>query len=201
MSQNYRYTGVKISQYPFAEVNTTNHKNKFNHDHYFMSYAATDYGISEINKNYKVPIDAIRKDMIGFIGLSNAKAGWRDYINFWEGDWYNFEGSDWDNYNDSKHSEMEKIRSYIYEWNDLKEHHNNDYIFNKHGLQTEWDRKHDVHRVYLLNTAPLPLEAEDTHFSSHVEKNLGADPNPNSVKFVSKTYVDDRHNGFRKIDV
>lgn len=185
MSQNYRYTGVKISQYPYGEVNATNHKNKLNHQHHFMSYAPTNYGISEINKNFQVPIEVLRKDFIGYIGLNNAKASWRDYITFWEGDWVN----------------TAITRSYIYEWDDLAQQHQYDYIFNKHGLNTKWDAENNVHRVYMLNTAPLPLEAEDTHFSSLEERNLGKDVNPHNVKFVSKNYVDDRHNGIRNIDV
>lgn len=53
----------------------------------------------------------------------------------------------------------------------------------------------------MLNTAPWPLEATDSHFTSNAAKNHGLDLNPNNVKFVSKNYVDDRHNGIRKIDV
>lgn len=185
MSKNFNYTGIKISQYPYAEVNTSNHKNKLEHRHYFMSYAATNYGISDINKNFQVPVDVLRDDMMGYIGIQNSKPGWRDYINIWEGDWYN----------------SDDVRSYVYQWDANTELHKPDYIYNKHGLDTSWDKKNSINRIYMLKTAPWPLEATDSHFSSLAEKNYGYDPNPHSVKFVSKDYIDDRHNGFRKIDV
>lgn len=185
MSQNYRYTGIKISQYPFAEVNSTNQKNRFNHNHHFITYAPTNYGISEINKNFQMSIEALRDDMIGHIGVTNAKTGWRDYLTIWEGDWYN----------------TDKVRSYVYNWNDNTEFQNIDYIYNKHGLNEEWDKKRDIHRIFLLNTAPWPLEATDSRYSSRNEKTFGEDSNPHNVKFVSKNYVDDRHNGFRKVDM
>lgn len=126
----------------------------------------------------------IRDDLHGFIGISNAKGEWRDYITFWEGDWYN----------------ENKIRSYVTPWND-DELANPDYVFNKYGLDEEYDKKNNINRVFLLNTAPWPLESTDEHFSRTSEKNYGADANPKNVKFVSKNYVDDRHCGVRKIDV
>ena len=184
MAQNYKSTGTKISQYPFAEINTTNYKNKFQHNHYFISYANTNYGIAGIRKNFQLSLEALREDMIGYIGINNAKAGWRDYIVFWEGDWYN----------------DDRLRSYVTPFY-LNESHYIDYVPYKYGLDKQYDSERSIHRVYLLNTAPLPLEATDKHFTSKIERNYGEDLNPHGVKLVSKQYVDDRHAGFRNIDV
>ena len=122
--------------------------------------------------------------MLGFVGVNNAKGQWRDYIKFWEGDWYN----------------DDKRRSYVTTWQ-IGETANPDYIKNKFGLDEEYDNQNNIHRIFLLNTAPWPLESTDKHFTSITEKNYGADSNPKNVKFVSKNYVDDRHCGVRKIDV
>lgn len=124
MAQDFKYTGIKISQNPLAEINKTIHPNKLEHRHYLMSYAATNYGIAEINKNYRISIDALRDDMIGYVGVQNAKPGWRDYIKIWEGDWYN----------------VDKNRSYVYEWDSSTELHNLDFVTNKHGLDKGYDK-------------------------------------------------------------
>lgn len=184
MTQNFKSTGTKISQYPFAEINSVNHKKKFQHSHHFISYADVNYGISSIRKNYQLSIEALREDMLGYVGVTNAKAAWRDYITFWEGDWYN----------------EDRLRSYVTPFYS-EEFYLLDYIPNKYGLDEKYDKNNDIHRVFLLNTAPLPLEATDKHFSSKIEKNWGEDKNPNNVKIVSKQYIDDRHAGFRNIDV
>lgn len=184
MAQNIKSTGTKISQYPFAEINEANHKKKFEHSHHFISYADSNYGISSLRKNYQVSIEALRDDMKGFIGINNAKASWRDYITFWEGDWFN----------------DDRVRSYVTPYEN-DEFYLLDYIPNKYGLDKKYDQEKSIHRVFLLNTAPLPLEAMDKHFTSKLEKNYGEDANPHTVKFVSKQYVDDRHNGIRKINV
>lgn len=122
--------------------------------------------------------------MLGYVGVTNAKTGWRDYLTFWEGDWY----SD------------DRLRSYVTPFT-FGETHLVDYVPNKYGLDKQYDAERHIKRVYLLNTAPLPLEATDRHFVSKIDKNWGYDPNPHGVKIVSKQYVDDRHAGFRNIDV
>lgn len=184
MSQNFKSTGTKISQYPFAEINTSNHKKRIDHSHHFITYADSNYGIAGIRKNYQISIEAIRNDMIGFIGINNAKPSWRDYITFWEGDWYN----------------TDRNRSYVTPYQN-DEFHKLDYVVNKYGLDKKYDADNNIHRVFLLKTAPFPLEATDPRFTTHLEQNHGLDLNPHNVKFVSKDYVDDRHCGIRKIDV
>lgn len=184
MSQNFKSTGTKISQYPYAEINTTNHKKKFEHSHHFITYAASNYGVAGIQRNYQLGIEALRDDFQGYVGINNAKASWRDYVTIWEGDWYN----------------SNRNRSYVTKWLD-SEFGDVDYITNKYGLDNNYDKARDIHRIFMLNTAPWPLEANDSHFTSKTDKNQGTDPNPHTVKFVSKNYVDDRHNGIRKVDV
>ena len=80
MTQNFKSTGTKISQYPFAEINNTNFKKKFLHSHHFITYADSNYGIAGLRKNYQLSVEALREDMLGYVGITNAKAGWRDYI-------------------------------------------------------------------------------------------------------------------------
>ena len=184
MAQNFKSTGTKISQYPFAEINTTNYKHKFALNHRFISYADVNYGTAAMRRNFQIPLEALRDDFMGYIGINNAKPHWRDYVTIWEGDWYN----------------TDRTRSYSTPWA-TSEFYLIDYVNNKYGLDENYDKENDIHRIFMLNTAPWPLEAEDTHFSSKTSKNLGKDYNPHNVKFVSKNYVDDRHNGFRKIDV
>lgn len=100
MSNYYKNTGTKISEYPNAPINSKYFKGKFDNTHYFISYAPTNYGITSVNKNFKVSINALRTDMLGYIGLQNAKGNWQDYIVVWQGDWYN----------------EDKKNSYLYQW-------------------------------------------------------------------------------------
>lgn len=74
-----------------------------------------------------------------------------------------------------------------------------DYIKNKHGLDKAYDVENNISRVYILNDAPLPLEATFIPVNEKNTANHGEDPNPHNIKLVSKKYVDDRHNGVRKI--
>ena len=191
MSQNYKTTGVKISQYPHASTNKGTLNNRLEHEHYLMSYAATNYGISEIRKNYQIPMTTLRKDMLGYIGLQNIKPSWRNYIMFWEGDWNN---------------EEDKTQSYVYKWED-NQFGNVDYIYNKHGLITT-DDEIQHNRVFILRTAPWPLEAKHDvnclcgpNGSCIAGTSYGSDPNKNTTKLVTKNYIDDRFNGIRKVKI
>lgn len=122
--------------------------------------------------------------MIGFIGVTNAKGVWRDYLTIWEGDWYN----------------SDETRSYVTPWQNTEFGHA-DYIPNKYGSDEQYDKDNDIHRIFMLKTAPWPLEATDKNVNPKNTINYGTDPNPNNVKFVSKEYVDDRHSGFRNVVV
>ena len=179
---NLKHTGVRISQYPQAVVNDTNHKKRLELHHNFISWAPAYYGITTINKNYQVAIQALRQDFLGFVGVQNAKSHYRDYITFWQGDWFN----------------KDIVKSYVWQWPDTMGGHF-DYIKNKHGLDKAYDAENNISRVYILNDAPLPLETTFIPVNAQETSNHGEDPNPHSVKLVSKKYVDDRHNGVRKI--
>ena len=108
-----KHTGTKLSEYP---TSLSNKKHKLLYNHFFMSYAPVNFGISTVNKNYKIPIQAIRDDIKYYIGLENAKGDWQNMIHFWSGDWIN----------------DDKTKSYIYEWK-YEERGSNDYISNKFG--------------------------------------------------------------------
>ena len=175
--------GVRISQYPQAPVNISNHKKKLELHHSLISWAPAYYGLTTVNKNYQVPLSSLRQDLLGYIGINNSKPGWRNYLTFWQGDWYN----------------TDRTKSYVYTWSvDWKG--DDDYIFNKHGLDVEYDKTNNINRVFILNDAPLPLQETYTPVNAINSSNHGEDPNPNNVKLVSKKYIDDRHNGVRKIE-
>lgn len=168
-----KHTGTKLSEYP---TGLTNKRYKLLYNHYFMSYAPVNFGISTVNKNYKIPIQALRNDIKYYIGLENAKGDWQNMIHFWSGNWFN---------------ENDKTKSYIYDWK-YEERGSSDYISNKFGNKTdnEGNAIDDYDRIFFIKDAPIPLEEKEHK-----------DPNPTSNKFVNKKYIDDRFNGIRKVTV
>lgn len=133
-----KHTGTKISEYPSSLSNTTNKKYKLLYDHFLMSYAPVNFGISTINKNYRIPIQALRDDIKYYIGIENAKGDWRNLIKIWSGDWVN----------------EDKTKSYVYEWKS-EEQGSNDYIIDKFkSNEDEYDR------IFFIKNAPIPLESE-----------------------------------------
>lgn len=172
-------TGIKISEYPDGPIDNGTKPNRLVLDHFFISYAPSHYGIKYINKNFKVSLRSLRSDFKGYIGINNSKGEYRNYIDIWSGYWM----------------DEDRTNSYIYEW-PLNLRNHEDYIkdkFNKDEIKT-------IDKIFILKSAPLPLEAEDIRFSNEEEKTLGKDPHPQSSKLVVKDYVDDRHNGVRKVD-
>ena len=131
-----KHTGTKLSEYP---TSLSNKRYKLLYNHFFMSYAPVNFGISTVNKNYKIPIQALRNDIKYYIGLENAKGDWQNMIHFWSGDWIN----------------DDKTKSYIYRW-EYEERGSSDYISNKFGnnpnIQDDYDR------IFFINNAPIPLE-------------------------------------------
>lgn len=180
---NFKETGVKISQFPDAPVNRGIYRNKLELNHKLISWAPSYYGISTINKNYQVSLHALRNDLMGYIGLDNSKGEYQTFLTFWKGNW----------------SDNDRTNSYVYVWSDEDATHK-DYIKNKHGLDVQYDIDNRIDRVFILDTAPWPLEATDTYINSDNQNCYGVDPNPISKKLVNKDYVDERHNGFRKIE-
>lgn len=205
--------GFNISGYPTALVNKINKKNKLQYDHYLMSYAVTNSGLSNFNKNYKVPVHALREDFKSYIGFENAKGQWRQLTRLWVGDWY--KENEIQNNNETVKS-GDKVNSYLYNWS-LKEIGHDDYILNKFG-----DEKYEGHadvlpteRVFIVKNAPIPCEYNyATLFVKRDEKGnpikdaennfiyieVNKDPYPNLTKIVDKNYIDNRFNGVRIIN-
>lgn len=171
-------TGIKISQYPDAPVDDFNKKNRLLLNHHFITYAPSHYGIKYINKNYKVSLDTLQKDIMGQIGLNNVKGKYLNYIDFWSGYWSN----------------EDKVESYVYEWPKNLQYNDN-YIPDKFGYSEDKSRD----KIFLLKSAPLPLEEIDEKINPKNGKSYGSDPNPETNKFVNKKYIDDRFNGIRKV--
>ena len=90
-----------------------------------------------MNKNYQIPVQSLRDDFKGYVGVENAKGDWQNTIRFWSGNWS-------DTYENRENS-------YVYQWN-YDERGNLDYIANK------WGDEEDVDKVFLINNAPIPLE-------------------------------------------
>lgn len=134
---NFNQTGLKISQYQTAQVNNNELKNKLTLDHFIVSYAPAYFGTGTINKNYKIPIQNLREDILGYIGIENAKGNWRDTVKLWFGEW----------------DSTDKVKSYVYEWDFETERGHNDYISNKHGLNADGSD-----RLFFLNSAYIPYE-------------------------------------------
>lgn len=177
-----KQTGVRISQYPQGPINTTNKRKKLVLHHSFISWAPSYFGISTINKNYQIPISTLRDDLLGYIGVNNSKGEYRNYLNLWYGHWY----------------DEDRTISYVYQWSKQFITHD-DYIPNKHGIDIEYDKNNLLDRAFILTDAPWPLESTFQDVNPKGTKNHGIDPNPNTSKIVTKKYIDDRHNGFRKV--
>jgi hypothetical protein len=209
-----RNAGFNISGYPTALVNRINKINKLQYDHYLMSYAVTNSGLSNFNKNYKVPVHALREDFKSYIGFENAKGQWRQLTRLWVGDWY--KENEIQNDDETVRS-GDKVNSYLYNWS-LKEIGHDDYVLNKFG-----DEKYESHkdvlpteRVFIVKNAPIPCEynyatlfvkrdekgnpiKDDENKLIHIEVN--EDPYPNLTKIVDKNYIDNRFNGVRIVNV
>lgn len=178
-----KQTGVRISQYPYAPVNRATYNNRLELDHSFITWAPAYFGTSTVNKNFQINLSTLREDMLGYIGVVNSKPSYRNYINLWQGDWNN----------------PDRTKSYVYTWDQIQSTHQ-DYIKNKHGIDSEYDDQIRTNRVFLLTDAPIPLESTYTPVNASDTPNYGIDPNPKNFKIVSKKYIDDRHNGVRRIE-
>lgn len=183
-NNSLKNTGIRISEYPYGPTNNDSHKGKLILDHSFITWAPSHYGISTINKNYQIDINTLRKDFAGYIGVNNSKARYRNYVNLWYGDWFN----------------KDITKSYVFQWTSAMCNHD-DYIYNKHGLDVEFDKEHMIDRIFVLTDAPLPLQQTFEQVNPIDTKNHGVDPNPISSKLVTKKYIDDRHAGIRKVQI
>lgn len=144
-----KHTGIKISDYPSSISNVNDFPHKLEHNHYFITYAPTYFGASTINKNYKIPLEMLRKDQKFYIGINNAKGDWQNLLNIWSGDWFN----------------EDKTESYVSSW-EIEERGSNDYIKNKYGLETDEDK---TDRIFFIKDAPIPFE--ETHIDPNPASN------------------------------
>ena len=130
-----KQTGIKISQYQVAESNDSLRPNKLTLEHFLISYAPSYFGSTTINKNYRVPMTALRDDVMGYVGVSNAKPHWRDTIKLWSGQWQS----------------ENPTESYITIWSEEdKFAFPYDYIDNKHVVEQGIDK------IFIIDNAPLP---------------------------------------------
>lgn len=182
-------TGIKISEYPDGPLDNSTNQNKLLLNHYFISYAPSHYGTKFINKNYKVSIQSLRNDLTGHIGVNNVKGKYKNYIDIWSGYWIKNNVDE----NGAKIS-IDRVNSYVFEWPDNLRG-SEDYIVDKFNKA----KNEKLDKIFILRSAPLPLESEDVRYSSEEDNTLGKDPDPHSAKLVTKNYIDDRHSGFRKV--
>ena len=89
-----------------------------------------------MNKNYQIPVQTLRDDFRGYLGIENAKGTWQNTIRIWSGNWIDTENRE---------------NSYVYQWK-YDERGNLDYIADK------WGDEEDVDKIFLLRNAPIPFE-------------------------------------------
>lgn len=191
-------SGLKISNLPTIPINSknSNFKNKIGLENtFFLSYAHSTYGINYNKQNYKVPLNALREDFRGYIGLESLVAPWSEQLKLWHGYWNN----------------VDKNKSYVYEWKISERNHEH------YAPQKFCDLENSY---YIIKDAPFPFETEDLNNRgrgecSSVEQSDGiayinnsintpiqaGDPYPDSNKIVTKSYIDERLAGKRLIEV
>ena len=84
MFQKSKQTGIRISQINEAKL----FDNKLDLNYNFITYAPYNFGITTINKNFRIPIDLMRQDFCYFVGLKNVKntnEDWNDLTYIWNG--------------------------------------------------------------------------------------------------------------------
>lgn len=136
MANLKKQTGIRISQYQVAQINDNDKKNKLLLNHNFITYAPSYFGTSTMNKNYQIPVQTLRDDFRGYLGIENAKGTWQNTIRIWSGNWIDTENRE---------------NSYVYQWK-YDERGNLDYIADK------WGDEEDVDKIFLLRNAPIPFE-------------------------------------------
>lgn len=164
---------------------------------FILSYSHTVYGINYNKHNYKIPLNSLRNDIKGYIGIESINAPWTSQLKFWHGEW----------------DTTNKNRSYTYIWSD-KERNDPDYNPDKF---TDLSNSY-----YIINDAPFPFETEETSAES-----MGEDPSETisegnayavktinlpkrkaepeiaktANKLVTKSYVDERLASKRIVEV
>ncbi len=167
---------------------------------HFMGYARTVFGTRYNTHNYQIPLSALRKDFMGFIGLEGLNAKWTIPTKIWSGKWKD------NNVN----------TSYVKLW---KPSEANLPYYNK-------EKFGDLNNsYYIIQDLPFPFE-EGSNTNRGINengKNLGekdavtndefnivtsinlpiveADPAPDSHKIPTKSYVDERLAAKRIVEV
>ena len=191
-------SGFRISDLQNIPVHKTDcpRKNKIALDNTFiLSYSHTVYGINYNKQNYKIPLNSLRDDLKGYIGVESITAPWTDQLKLWHGTW----------------ESTDKNKSYVYEWNE-RERNDINYSPNKFSdLENSY---------YIVSDVPFPFETEDLNNrdkgetpSSEIGEGIAycnnsintpikaADPYPDSKKLVTKSYIDERLAGKRLVEV
>lgn len=146
-----------------------------------LTTAQVSYGAKYANENFQIPMDVLRSDFTGYVGIENVRPAWTDTVKIWRGKWWGErEGSEGNIIPD-------RANSYTYVWDD-------EWIGYADYLTYEQKFKQDG--LYFLTEAPIPLEEPVRCDTGE----LALDPATFTTKIVSKDYVDARHNGFRKLE-
>lgn len=167
---------------------------------HFMGYAHTVFGTRYNTHNYQIPLSALRKDFMGFIGLEGLNAKWTIPTKIWSGKWKD------NNVN----------TSYVKLW---KPSEANLPYYNEEKFS-------DLNNsYYIIQDLPFPFEegSNTNRGTNENGKNLGekdavindefnivtsinlpiaeADPAPDSHKIPTKSYVDERLAAKRIVEV
>ena len=160
---------------------------------YFLGYAHSVYGINYNKQNYKIPLNSLREDIKGYIGISSINGNWSRQLKLWHGEWEN---------------KLQYNKSYVWVWPKSYEKH-------EHYNPTKFDNLEDSY--FIINDAPYPYETGDLNNRDKGElpaKTLSdgtvisinmplmaEDKYPSSNKLVTKDYIDKRLSSQRLIEV
>ena len=162
---------------------------------FLLSYSHTVYGINYNKQNYKISLGTLRDDVKGYIGVESLVAPWSEQLKLWHGYWYD---------------STSRNRSYTHVWKPEE-------LAHEHYSPEKFS---DLENSYfIIKKAPFPFESGEMSNRGRGEKeavvtsgvntvissiNLPieqADPYPESVKLVTKEYVDERLASKRIVEV
>ena len=159
---------------------------------YFMGYAQTVFGTRYNTHNYQIPLSALRKDFVGYIGIETLNSKWATPSKIWTGKW----------------EDTNVNTSYIKVWK--HEEYNHPY-YNKNKF-SDLDNSY-----YIIQDLPFPFEEGSNSNRNKGEKPatvtpnninnsinvpiLASDPYPNSHKIPTKSYIDERLASKRLVEV
>lgn len=164
---------------------------------FFLSYSHSVYGINYKRQNYKIPLNTIRDDIRGYIGIESLKEPWRGQLKIWHGNWSN---------------DIDE-NSYVYD---------NTEILSSSGICAANKFSDLENSFYLIKDAPFPFETENQNnretggelAGTYKAEGAGlpvidsinvplmqADPYPDSHKLVTKKYIDERLASKRIVEV